>query len=66
MSPPPAAGSIEENIYSRQLYKQQMSAIGYDGKHEKRMFSGIIDSGEKGERASPLHLAWQRASRPAS
>lgn len=47
-----AAGSIEENIYTRQLYKQQMSSIGYDGKFEKRMFDGIIDErGHKGERA---------------
>jgi hypothetical protein len=51
-STPPAAGSIEENIYTRQLYKQQMSSIGYEGKFEKRMFDGIIDErGQKGERA---------------
>ena len=31
------AGSIEENIYARQIYKQQMMKIGYEASHQTRL-----------------------------
>lgn len=36
-----AAGSIEELVYSRQIYKQQLFNIGVNGKFEKRYFEGV-------------------------
>lgn len=36
-----AAGSLEELVYSRQLYKQQLSNIAVSGKLEKRYFEGV-------------------------
>lgn len=36
-----AAGSIEELIYSRQIYKQQLFNIGVNGNIEKRYFEGV-------------------------
>ncbi|CAK9268884.1 unnamed protein product [Sphagnum jensenii] len=45
-----AAGSIEELIYSRQIYKQQLFNIGVNGNIEKRYFEGVQDSKDyKGE-----------------
>ncbi|XP_058096097.1 switch 2 isoform X2 [Magnolia sinica] len=38
-----AAGSIEELVYSRQIYKQQLSNIAVSGKMEKRYFEGVQD-----------------------
>ncbi|KAJ6619061.1 P-loop containing nucleoside triphosphate hydrolase protein [Mycena sp. CBHHK59/15] len=35
------AGSVEELIYARQVYKQQQMAIGYDASIQTRYFSGI-------------------------
>jgi hypothetical protein len=35
------AGSIEELIYARQVYKQQQMAIGYNASVQTRYFSGI-------------------------
>ena len=35
------AESIEENIYARQIYKQQMAAIGYEASVQRRYFSGV-------------------------
>ncbi|XP_028761649.1 LOW QUALITY PROTEIN: switch 2-like [Neltuma alba] len=35
-----AAGSLEELVYSRQIYKQQLSNIAVSGKMEKRYFEG--------------------------
>lgn len=35
------AGSLEELIYSRQIYKQQLSNIAVSGKIEKRYFDGV-------------------------
>lgn len=44
------AGSLEELIYSRQVYKQQLSNIAVSGKMEKRYFHGVQDCKEfKGE-----------------
>src|SRR5580698_6084737 len=39
------AGSIEELIYARQVYKQQQMAIGYNASVQTRYFSGV--SGDK-------------------
>jgi hypothetical protein len=39
------AGSIEEFIYARQVYKQQQMAIGYNASVQTRYFSGV--SGDK-------------------
>lgn len=36
-----AAGSIEELVYSRQIYKQQLFNIGVNGTFEKRYFEGV-------------------------
>ncbi|CAK9145858.1 unnamed protein product [Ilex paraguariensis] len=41
-----AAGSLEELIYSRQVYKQQLSNIAVSGKMEKRYFEGVQDCKE--------------------
>lgn len=41
-----AAGSLEELVYSRQVYKQQLSNIAVSGKMEKRYFEGIQDCKE--------------------
>ncbi|PVG00118.1 hypothetical protein CPB86DRAFT_806025, partial [Serendipita vermifera] len=41
-----AAGSIEELIYKRQLYKQQMMMIGYEASAQTRYFEGV--QGAKG------------------
>ncbi|CAA6668682.1 unnamed protein product [Spirodela intermedia] len=45
-----AAGSIEELVYTRQVYKQQLSNIAVSGKMERRYFEGVQDCKEfKGE-----------------
>ncbi|ORY41041.1 hypothetical protein BCR33DRAFT_719133 [Rhizoclosmatium globosum] len=45
-----AAGSLEEVIYGRQVYKQQQAQIGYEASEERRLFSGIQgDKKKKGE-----------------
>jgi hypothetical protein len=36
-----AAGSFEELVYSRQVYKQQLSNIAVSGKIENRYFEGV-------------------------
>ncbi|ONK74906.1 uncharacterized protein A4U43_C03F11330 [Asparagus officinalis] len=41
-----AAGSLEELVYSRQLYKQQLSNIAVSGKMERRYFEGVQDCKE--------------------
>uniref|UniRef100_A0A5B6ZDQ1 Putative switch 2 n=1 Tax=Davidia involucrata TaxID=16924 RepID=A0A5B6ZDQ1_DAVIN len=41
-----AAGSLEELIYSRQVYKQQLSNIAVSGQMEKRYFEGVQDCKE--------------------
>ncbi|CAO2813141.1 unnamed protein product [Amaranthus hypochondriacus] len=38
-----AAGSLEEIVYTRQVYKQQLSNIAVSGKMEKRYFEGVQD-----------------------
>lgn len=45
-----AAGSLEELVYTRQIYKQQLFNIAVSGNLEKRYFDGVQDSKEfKGE-----------------
>ena len=44
------AGSLEEVIYGRQLYKQQQMEIGYNATKERRYFEGVAgDDGSLGE-----------------
>ncbi|KZP30044.1 hypothetical protein FIBSPDRAFT_884345 [Athelia psychrophila] len=44
------AGSIEELIYARQIYKQQQMAIGYDASVQTRYFEGVQnDKSRQGE-----------------
>ncbi|XP_051136079.1 switch 2 isoform X2 [Andrographis paniculata] len=41
-----AAGSLEELVYTRQIYKQQLSNVSVAGKMEKRYFEGVQDCKE--------------------
>ncbi|GAB4824915.1 Swi5 complex subunit Swi2 [Ancistrocladus abbreviatus] len=41
-----AAGSLEELVYTRQVYKQQLSNIAVSGKMERRYFEGVQDCKE--------------------
>ncbi|KAG8882394.1 hypothetical protein FRB97_008298 [Tulasnella sp. 331] len=41
------AGSLEELVYARQLYKQQQMRIGYDASHQTRLFKGVQGETEK-------------------
>ncbi|KAL3509339.1 hypothetical protein ACH5RR_028740 [Cinchona calisaya] len=41
-----AAGSLEELVYTRQVYKQQLANIAVSGKMEKRYFEGVQDCKE--------------------
>ena len=44
------AGSIEELIYARQVYKQQQMAVGYTASTQTRYFEGIQgDKTKQGE-----------------
>jgi len=44
------AGSLEELIYARQLYKQQQMAIGYQASVQTRYFQGVQgDTSQQGE-----------------
>ncbi|PRQ49961.1 putative DNA helicase chromatin remodeling SNF2 family [Rosa chinensis] len=38
-----SAGSLDELVYSRQVYKQQLSNIAVSGKMERRYFEGVQD-----------------------
>jgi len=45
-----SAGTIEEIVYARQIYKQQQANIGYTASTERRYFKGVQESKEqKGE-----------------
>ncbi|OCL08247.1 hypothetical protein AOQ84DRAFT_376945 [Glonium stellatum] len=45
-----SAGTIEEIVYARQIYKQQQANIGYTASLERRYFRGVMDEkGKKGE-----------------
>ncbi|KAK6338682.1 hypothetical protein TWF696_009493 [Orbilia brochopaga] len=44
------AGTIEEIVYARQIYKQQQANIGYEASFERRYFTGVMkDSTRRGE-----------------
>ncbi|KAF3916069.1 hypothetical protein ABW21_db0207510 [Orbilia brochopaga] len=44
------AGTIEEIVYARQIYKQQQANIGYEASFERRYFTGVMkDSSRRGE-----------------
>lgn len=42
-----SAGTIEEIVYARQIYKQQQANIGYNASLERRYFRGVQDQKEK-------------------
>ncbi|KAK7739126.1 hypothetical protein SLS53_005762 [Cytospora paraplurivora] len=45
-----SAGTIEEIVYARQIYKQQQANIGYNASNERRYFKGVQQDPErKGE-----------------
>lgn len=45
-----SAGTIEEIVYARQIYKQQQANIGYNASSERRYFSGVQEKkDQKGE-----------------
>ena len=45
-----SAGTIEEVVYARQVYKQQMANIAFNASHERRYFDGVQDrKDQKGE-----------------
>lgn len=45
-----SAGTIEEIVYARQIYKQQQANIGYNASNERRYFKGVQeDPDRKGE-----------------
>jgi DNA excision repair protein ERCC-6-like 2 len=53
-----STGSIEEIIYNRQIYKQQMANIGTQGSHERRFFKGV--QGRRGEEGELFGLGTER------
>ncbi|TVY84329.1 Switch protein [Lachnellula suecica] len=45
-----SAGTVEEIVYARQIYKQQQANIGYNASAERRYFKGVQNAkGQKGE-----------------
>ena len=42
-----SAGTLEELVYSRQIYKQQMGSTMTDGKTERRYFDGVQGGGKE-------------------
>ncbi|KAF3045351.1 hypothetical protein E8E11_007679 [Didymella keratinophila] len=42
-----SAGTIEEIVYARQIYKQQQANIGYNASEERRYFRGVMDTASK-------------------
>ncbi|KAF9884314.1 hypothetical protein FE257_001892 [Aspergillus nanangensis] len=45
-----SAGTIEEIVYARQIYKQQQANIGYNASSERRYFKGVMEKkDQKGE-----------------
>ncbi|CAI4215286.1 unnamed protein product [Parascedosporium putredinis] len=45
-----SAGTVEEIVYARQIYKQQQANIGYNASEERRYFKGVQkDEERKGE-----------------
>ncbi|KAI9821115.1 MAG: hypothetical protein M1827_003849 [Pycnora praestabilis] len=50
-----SAGTIEEIVYARQIYKQQQANIGYNASMERRYFKGVQDN--KDQRGEIFGLA---------
>ncbi|CAZ86010.1 unnamed protein product [Tuber melanosporum] len=51
------AGTIEEIVYARQIYKQQQANIGYGASEERRYFSGVQgDKTNQGELFGLINL----------
>jgi hypothetical protein len=45
-----SAGTVEEIVYARQIYKQQQANIGYNASTERRYFKGVQNQkGQQGE-----------------
>ncbi|KAF2786391.1 hypothetical protein K505DRAFT_380308 [Melanomma pulvis-pyrius CBS 109.77] len=44
-----SAGTIEEIVYARQIYKQQQANIAYTASDERRYFKGVMDGGKDGK-----------------
>ena len=45
-----SAGTVEEIVYARQIYKQQQANIGYNASTERRYFKGVQNAkGQNGE-----------------
>lgn len=45
-----SAGTVEEIVYARQIYKQQQANIGYNASKERRYFTGVQNkTDQKGE-----------------
>jgi len=45
-----SAGTVEEIVYARQIYKQQQANIAYQASNERRYFKGVQDTkSQKGE-----------------
>lgn len=42
-----SAGTIEEIVYARQIYKQQQAEIGYNASSERRYFKGVQENKDK-------------------
>ncbi|KAJ6153008.1 hypothetical protein N7497_007327 [Penicillium chrysogenum] len=42
-----SAGTIEEIVYARQIYKQQQANIGYNASSERRYFKGVQERKDK-------------------
>jgi len=42
-----SAGTIEEIVYARQIYKQQQANIAYNASTERRYFAGVQENSEK-------------------
>ncbi|KAL8811087.1 MAG: hypothetical protein Q9200_002085, partial [Gallowayella weberi] len=59
-----SAGTIEEIVYARQIYKQQQANIGYTASTERRYFKGVQEKKElKGEIFGLANLfAWKGES----
>jgi hypothetical protein len=42
-----SAGTVEEIVYARQIYKQQQANIGYNASSERRYFKGVQEKKDK-------------------
>ncbi|KAF4552716.1 SNF2 family N-terminal domain-containing protein 2 [Elsinoe fawcettii] len=44
-----SAGTVEEIVYARQVYKQQQANIAYSASEERRYFKGVQGTSDRGE-----------------